>query len=839
MSSHLSSSKGARLLLVTLLAMVALVAVATLVAAEHPQDQDANQGGTGLSEFTGDWSVGTGDDLVYANQTISLNGNLSVADGGKLTLKNVTLVLHGEESEPQEIGVFDGTLTITDWDGDPATEADRSVVKADDPEVHYYFGVYEEATFTLTNSLVSDCGRLFNLLGIQSGVYVGTEDATIASTEITDGYGGLFLDAVDITVEDMNIHHNTWIGVYVDHVGSPTLDGCMIEYNGRDGLMIKDQSDVMLVDCSVRGNLRGVVVDGAFMTADGCAISGNDELDINLPYFSQVELFNCTISTASGTPPVRMENSSLSSTHGNFDISGVDMTASLFRYQQFLTVKATWADSLLTPIPEVPIVVEDLEINRFFFETDEEGMAAFLPMMVVEYDMSGPFLKTTSFNPFHVMVTHNLQEKDSYADMRYDNAVVTFTFPDTVPPVAQAPLLSDVDVGINTTLDGSACYDNVAIASWNWSFDERGQKVYLEGETVEYAFKEAKEYTITLKVIDTSGNADSGSTVKFDVNARDRIPPVADAGPDRTVEQGTVVTLDGSNSTDNVGIIEFVWSFTYDGAPRSLNGAIVTWDFSIPGVYLVVLTVSDAAGLTVTDDVSITVTDTTPPVTTVTFNPEMPGNRKYDEIVQVIFNVDDSGGGQAELNYRINGVLWEKVTGGLSLSFGGDLQYGDGAYTIEYYAKDSAGNAENPRTIDEFIVDATAPTLTEMDPPISPYTTTEETYVIKGRTEAGASLMINDAAVTVGADGAFSYEALLEVGDNAFYIHAEDQVGHTADMTVIIKREKYKPGETEPESNAMLYAGIGAVVVIVVLLLVFFLVIKRKDDGGTGPEEEM
>ena len=840
MSSHLIESKGARLMLVALLAVATLAVLASMAAAEHPEDQDANMGGTGLSEFTGDWSVGTGDDLTYANQTISLDGNLSIADGGSLVLRNVTLVLHGGEFDPQEITVFDGTLTITDWDGDPMTEGDRSQVRAADIEANYYFQVYEDATFTLSNSLVRDCGRLFNLLGIQAGLYVASEDVTITDTEITMGYGGLFIDGVSVTVERLHILDNEWIGVYVDHTASPTLVGCTVEGNLREGMMVKDQSDVTLENCSVRGNLRGVVVDGAFLSAHGCAISSNDELDLNMPYFSQVELFNCTVTESSGTPVVRMENSSLTSTHGNFDIDEVDMTASLFRYQQFLTVKVTWGDSELPPIPEVAVEVEDAETNRFLFETGEDGMAAFLPMLVVEYDKTTPLLKTTSFNPFHVTVTHTLLDKDTYADLRYDNAVVSFQYTDAIPPTAQAPFLSEVDVGVNTTLDGSACYDNVAIGTWNWSFDELGEKVYLEGETVVHVFKEAKEYTITLKVTDTSGNSDAEGSVRFDVTARDRIPPVADAGLDKEVEQGTVVTLDGGNSTDNVGIVEYTWSFTYQGAPRSLTGMIVTWEFTVPNEYLVVLTVNDDAGLTSSDDVTILVTDTNPPVTTVSFTPEMPPDRKYDEIVRVILNVDDTGGGQVELNYRINGQVWERVIGSLSLSFGGDLQYGDGTYEVEYYAKDVAGNTEELRTITEFLVDATPPTFSDLDPPVTPYVTTEETYTIKGRTEPGATVTVNDATVTVGADGTFSHDVLLELGDNAYYLNAVDAVGHTADTTIIIKRERYEPGETDgDESNALLYGGIAAAVIIVVLLLVYFLVIQRKDREGGGPEEGM
>ncbi|UCC93421.1 MAG: right-handed parallel beta-helix repeat-containing protein [Thermoplasmata archaeon] len=828
MSSHLSSSKGARLLLVTLLALATIVALATFATAEHPDDQDLNNGGTGLSEFTGDWNVGTGDDLMYANQTISLDGNLTVSDGGALILSNVTLILHGGEFDAQEILVFDGSLSIIEG----------SEVRAEDPDFNYYFQVYEDATFVLTDSNVRDCGRLFNLLGIQAGLYIASDDVTIANCDITFGYGGLFIDGVGITVEDCLIKDNTWIGVYVDHRAAPTLKGCSIVDNLREGIMVKDQSDLTLDECFVRGNLRGVVVDGAFMAADGTAISGNEEVDIDLPYFSQVELSNCTVTTSGAGEAIRMENSSLTSTHGNFDIDEVDMEASLFRYQQFLTVKVTWGDSRLTPIEGAQVKVEDAEMNSFFYTTDSEGMVSYIPMLVVEYDKTTPILKTTSFNPFHVTATFNLLDKDTYADMRYDNALVAFQYTDGIPPVAQAPLLSEVDVGINTTLDGSACYDNVAIETWNWSFDEFGQKIYLEGEQVEYAFREAKIYSITLKVVDTSGNSNPGSSVKFDVTARDRIPPVADAGPDQTVEQGTVVTLDGSGSEDNVGIVEYTWSFTYDGAPRSLTGKIVTWEFAIPGVYLVVLSVSDAAGLTDTDETTIIVEDTTPPVTEVTFNPDMPMDRKFDQIVQIIFNVDDVGGGTVELNYRINGMVWEKVVGSLSLSFGGDLQYGDGTYEIEYYAEDQTGNTEELQTIEEFLVDATAPTFTNMEPPISPYTVTTETYVISGKTEPGASLSINDWTTTVGDDGVFSYEATLVEGDNPFYLHAEDSVGHTADMTIIITRTEYDNGNGNggDGGSLLLYGIVGAIVLIVIVLLFFFMVIQKKDgdEGGAG-----
>jgi hypothetical protein len=245
----------------------------------------------------------------------------------------------------------------------------------------------------------------------------------------------------------------------------------------------------------------------------------------------------------------------------------------------------------------------------------------------------------------------------------------------------------------------------------------------------------------------------------------------------------------------------------------------------------VVLTVYDAAGLSDTEEANVRVMDTIAPVTTVEPNPDMPTDRKYDQIVQFIFTVNDVGGGTVELNYRVNGVVWEKVIGSLSLSFGGDLQYPDGTYEIEYYAKDSAGNTEALKTVDSFVVDATAPTFSDMVPPLSPYLTTNETYTISGRTEPGSTVTVNDETVTVAADGSFSYEAILQMGDNAYYLKAVDQGGHSADHTIIIKREKYETGGTGDDgSNLLLYGALGAVVVVVVVLLFFFLVM-RKDRG--------
>ncbi len=831
MSSHLENLRSTRAALAAMIALLAVVLVAAvLAAADHPTDQDANAGGTGETEWKGDWVVGTGDDLTYANQTILLDGNLSIDDGGRLVLRNVILVLHGAPLLPQEVLVFDGELVVTDLDGDPATEADRSVVRANDTEVHYYFQAYAGSKLTITNSLVKDCGRLYAGEGYQAGLYIATDDAQLEAVEVSNGHGGIFIDAASPVVKDCNVHDNDWIGIYVDNDATPTIEGCVIEDNARAGMKVKGQSDVVLKGCSIRGNLvQGIEVDEAYLAAYDTTMSGNTGYDLYLPYFSQVDLFNCSVSATGRT--VRLENSSLTSTGGSFDIGSVELYDSVFRYQQLLTVIVTWSDSLSTPISDAAVHVEDAETRTFDLTTDADGRAVDT-FLVMEYDKTTPILKTTGYNPFHVTVSYIPPDQDRFVDMRYNSATVTFQFNDIVNPTAVAPTLRDADVGVNVTLDGSACEDNVAIEEWNWSFDEYGEKVYLEGKQVSYAFKEAKVYTITLKVTDTSGRSGTASEVEFDVTVQDRTPPTAHAGMDMTVEQGTVVTLDGSNSTDNVAVVGWTWSFTYNEAPLSFTGVSIMWTFEKPGIYLVVLTVEDEAGLTATHSITVTVLDTTPPTTEVSYVPQIPGNRKLTEVLQIVFNVQDTAGGTVELHYRINDDPWEKVVGGLALNFGSDLQYGDGDYVIEYYAEDAAGNTEELMTIASFTVDATTPTFRQMDPPIPTLKVTTETYTISGKTEPGAVVTINSVQVAVAADGSFSSTYDLVVGDNTFFLIAEDSVGNTDSLNIVITRERYDTnGGGDGGGNLAVY--VGAVVVIVVLLLVilYFALMRRKDEG--------
>ncbi|MGB2581289.1 MAG: ABC transporter permease subunit [Thermoplasmata archaeon] len=87
-------------------------------------------------------------------------------------------------------------------------------------------------------------------------------------------------------------------------------------------------------------------------------------------------------------------------------------------------------------------------------------------------------------------------------------------------------------------------------------------------------------------------------------------PPDADAGPDQTVVQREYVTFNGSGSSDDVGIVNYTWTFVYGNNTWTLSGMVnSSFFFFIPGTYNVTLNVSDEEGGFDTDTMVVTVVE--------------------------------------------------------------------------------------------------------------------------------------------------------------------------------------------------------------------------------------
>jgi hypothetical protein len=289
--------------------------------------------------------------------------------------------------------------------------------------------------------------------------------------------------------------------------------------------------------------------------------------------------------------------------------------------------------------------------------------------------------KTVVFT-FRSVFVHDvtLSVVDAWGNMASDN--VTILVYDDEEPVADAGDDLVVDMDETFTLDASASTDNGWIIRWKWVVEPEGDAVVLEEETVDLWFTEPGRFLVLLSVMDEAGNV--GEDALF-VTVRDTVPPVAYAGRDISVDQGTAVTLYGGWSTDNVAVDTWTWILYEDGEPVILLGETAEYTFSLAGEYNISLNVTDAAGNWDVDRMSLTVRDTEPPTAAAGEDKEV------DQWATVSFDASGSSD-----NVGIVWYIWTLAEGTTISRMDGpqpEYAFGDpGTYDIELEVWDAAGN---------------------------------------------------------------------------------------------------------------------------------------------------
>ena len=167
----------------------------------------------------------------------------------------------------------------------------------------------------------------------------------------------------------------------------------------------------------------------------------------------------------------------------------------------------------------------------------------------------------------------------------------------------------DTIAGVQFNVDGGAW--SAASAS-DGAFDEAG-----EAFTFTTSPLSAGTHTICARATNGVGNTDPSPSCDS-LTVSDTIAPTANAGADKATDEGVAVALDGSGSTDNVGVTMWEWDFDAgDGvsfSPADATGATVTHVYGDNGVYTVTLRAADAAGNTGTDTAAVMVGNKGPAV---------------------------------------------------------------------------------------------------------------------------------------------------------------------------------------------------------------------------------
>ncbi|HEY3831251.1 MAG TPA: hypothetical protein VGO03_03080 [Acidimicrobiia bacterium] len=196
-----------------------------------------------------------------------------------------------------------------------------------------------------------------------------------------------------------------------------------------------------------------------------------------------------------------------------------------------------------------------------------------------------------------------------------------YTGPNAIPNGTSPPLATSVITGIASPIDGgSYSQGQTVLADYSCqgmpNYD--GNPADCVGDVPEgSAIDTSTPGTFTFNVSDGTESTSDSYTVTGS-NA-----PTANAGPDQTGKTaGTVVTLDGSGSTDtNSGTPTYTWTQTAGPAVTLSNSHAVKPTFTVAGVtspsgdtYTFQLTVSDGPTLQSSDSVNVTSTPSTPTV---------------------------------------------------------------------------------------------------------------------------------------------------------------------------------------------------------------------------------
>ena len=282
---------------------------------------------------------------------------------------------------------------------------------------------------------------------------------------------------------------------------------------------------------------------------------------------------------------------------------------------------------------------------------------------------------------FDIVGTYNITiiVKDEAGNSASDFLFVIVN--DITPPVVDIEPISIIEQHDKLQFDGSSCSDNVEIANYTWSFDYNGSTIKLYGMDQEFIFDIVGFYNITVTVKDEAGNSASDFIL---VTVNDITRPVMDIEPILIIEQHDKLQFDGSSCSDNIGIVNYTWTFYYRDETVILYGIQPRFTFNDAGELTVTLTLKDVTGNTATGTQKVQIRDTTPPDANITY--------KQKEVTPLIYLFDGSRSfdnvGIIYYNWTIewNQEVWERT--GVTIEF----EFTEpGSYIIVLEVKDLMG----------------------------------------------------------------------------------------------------------------------------------------------------
>jgi PKD repeat protein len=263
-------------------------------------------------------------------------------------------------------------------------------------------------------------------------------------------------------------------------------------------------------------------------------------------------------------------------------------------------------------------------------------------------------------NNFGFYDTHNLFKVDSM-DFIFDKDVISAFIDMSGNVFGNKPMIMNVVVGAtpNGTINDKLPVHHIWL-NQTYATDDGSENITLHFPNI-FTFKNMSASEAisvqylgngTLKMV-PGKNPDPKSDNRTELITYDlveNIPPVAKAGPDKIINEDVDTIFDGSGSSDNFGILYYVWDFG-DGTIKNATIPTQAHNYPNPGKYNVTLTVIDVVHLKAIAKINVTVKDVTPPTVKIEV-----ANTTVDEDTMVHFKANATDNvGVANISWAVDG----------------------------------------------------------------------------------------------------------------------------------------------------------------------------------------
>ena len=246
-------------------------------------------------------------------------------------------------------------------------------------------------------------------------------------------------------------------------------------------------------------------------------------------------------------------------------------------------------------------------------------------------------------------------------------------------------------IPFSTLFDGSG--SSGTIADYEWSF---GDGSTGNGMSAGHTYELAGTYSVTLTVYDTAGNSSRYTTILTATEIT--IPP---APPSAIISSSSAigdaplaVIFDGSSSTSNQSqIISYSWDF---GDGSTAGGVNVSHNYTEPGNYQTVLTVTDETGLSSQATTPVIINAPPPPINEPPLAVLAVSEFQGKAPITITFSAADS----TDSDGTITDYLWDFGDGSSATGTTVEHSYTEAAdYTVTLQVQDDGGESGSVSTL--------------------------------------------------------------------------------------------------------------------------------------------